>query len=160
MQSSKKLHRAYDRKEQLRNALHCGDAEVAKKELKKFVCIAQWMYFLNCLFMDRGNIKQNLETWIQWTKRSRIEIFKKLGEKIQDHLSSIINTIEQKMNNARIEATNNKIKLIIKRGYGYRNIENLTDLILVTCSNKYKTLPNRGNLSRVSGNWRSYKIVV
>lgn len=35
---------------------------VAKKELKKFVCIAQWMYFLNCLFMDRGNIKQNLQT--------------------------------------------------------------------------------------------------
>lgn len=35
---------------------------ISKKELKKFVCIAQWMYFLNCLFMDRGNIKQNLET--------------------------------------------------------------------------------------------------
>ena len=35
---------------------------ISKKELKKFVCIAQWMYFLNCQFMDRGNIKQNLET--------------------------------------------------------------------------------------------------
>ncbi|MBR1874643.1 MAG: 1-acyl-sn-glycerol-3-phosphate acyltransferase [Eubacterium sp.] len=35
-------------------------AFIAKKELKKFVCIAQWMYFLNCQFMDRGNVKQNL----------------------------------------------------------------------------------------------------
>ncbi|MBO6108677.1 MAG: 1-acyl-sn-glycerol-3-phosphate acyltransferase [Eubacterium sp.] len=35
---------------------------VAKIELKKFVCIAQWMFFLNCQFMDRGNIKQNLDT--------------------------------------------------------------------------------------------------
>ena len=35
---------------------------VSKIELKKFVCIAQWMYFLNCQFMDRGNIKQNLDT--------------------------------------------------------------------------------------------------
>ncbi len=35
---------------------------IAKKELRKFVCIAQWMYFLNCLFLDRGDIKQNLQT--------------------------------------------------------------------------------------------------
>ncbi|MBO4396364.1 MAG: 1-acyl-sn-glycerol-3-phosphate acyltransferase [Eubacterium sp.] len=35
---------------------------VSKIELKKFVCIAQWMYFLNCQWMDRGNIKQNLNT--------------------------------------------------------------------------------------------------
>lgn len=35
-------------------------AFIAKIELKKFVCIAQWMYFLNCQFMDRGDIKQNL----------------------------------------------------------------------------------------------------
>ena len=35
---------------------------IAKIEMKKFVCIAQWMYFLNCLFMDRGDIKQNLQT--------------------------------------------------------------------------------------------------
>ena len=45
---------------------------IAKKELKKFVCIAQWMYFLNCLFMDRGNIKQNLETILK-----AIELVKK-----------------------------------------------------------------------------------
>ena len=31
------------------------------KEIKKMPCVAQWMYFLNCLFMDRGNVKQNLE---------------------------------------------------------------------------------------------------
>ena len=24
-------------------------------------CVAQWMYFLNCLFMDRGDVKQNLQ---------------------------------------------------------------------------------------------------
>lgn len=35
-------------------------AFISKKEIKKMPCIAQWMYFLNCLFMDRGNVKQNL----------------------------------------------------------------------------------------------------
>ncbi len=35
-------------------------AFVSKMEIKKMPCVAQWMYFLNCLFMDRGDMKQNL----------------------------------------------------------------------------------------------------
>lgn len=35
-------------------------AFISKMEIKKMPCIAQWMYFLNCLFMDRGDVKQNL----------------------------------------------------------------------------------------------------
>lgn len=35
-------------------------AFISKAEIKKMPCVAQWMYFLNCLFMDRGNVKQNL----------------------------------------------------------------------------------------------------
>ncbi|MCI9418909.1 MAG: 1-acyl-sn-glycerol-3-phosphate acyltransferase [Eubacterium sp.] len=35
-------------------------AFVSKIELKRVPMIAQWMYFLNCLFMDRGDMKQNM----------------------------------------------------------------------------------------------------
>ncbi len=35
-------------------------AFISKIEIKKMPCVAQWMYFLNCLFMDRHNVKQNL----------------------------------------------------------------------------------------------------
>lgn len=35
-------------------------AYVAKKEISKFPVIAQWMFFVNCLFMDRDDIKQSL----------------------------------------------------------------------------------------------------
>ncbi len=35
---------------------------------------------------------------------------------------------------ARIEALNNKIKLIIRRAYGFRNIENLISMIRLACS--------------------------
>ena len=34
---------------------------VAKIEIKNMPCVAQWMYFLNCLFLDREDIKQNLK---------------------------------------------------------------------------------------------------
>lgn len=35
-------------------------AFISKIEIKRMPCVGQWMYFLNCQFMDRGNVKQNL----------------------------------------------------------------------------------------------------
>ena len=37
-------------------------AFVAKKSIKKLPCVSQWMFFLNCLFLDRNDIKQGLQT--------------------------------------------------------------------------------------------------
>ena len=34
---------------------------VSKESIKKFPCIAQWMYFLSCIFLDRDDIKSGLE---------------------------------------------------------------------------------------------------
>ncbi len=34
---------------------------VSKDLLKKFPCIAQWMYFLNCMFLDRDDLKSGLQ---------------------------------------------------------------------------------------------------
>lgn len=42
-------------------SVHVQVAFISKIEIKKFPIIAQWMYFLNCLFMDRGDMKQNME---------------------------------------------------------------------------------------------------
>lgn len=34
---------------------------VAKKSIKKIPCIAQWMYFLSCMFLDREDIKSGMD---------------------------------------------------------------------------------------------------
>lgn len=39
---------------------HVQVAFISKIEIKKVPVIAQWMYFLNCLFIDRGDMKQNM----------------------------------------------------------------------------------------------------
>ena len=44
--------------------------------------------------------------------------------------------------NARIEATNNKIKLIIRKAYGFRNIQNMMDMVYLVCSKIQVPLPN------------------
>ncbi|WP_376716037.1 transposase [Enterococcus dongliensis] len=47
------------------------------------------------------------------------------------------------LSNARIEATNNKIKLLIRTAYGFKNLDNLFALIMLSCSNIKPTLPDR-----------------
>ena len=46
----------------------------------------------------------------------------------------ILNTIRLGVSNARIEATNNKIKLLIRTAYGFRNMNNMLSLIMLSCS--------------------------
>lgn len=40
----------------------------AKKEMEKIPCLSHWMRFINCLFLDRKNIKAGLATMNEGTK--------------------------------------------------------------------------------------------
>lgn len=91
------LYRAYRLKESLRTLLKSSDVEQAETDLKH---------------------------WLWWASHSRIPAFHDLYEKIKRHRGHILNTIRLGLSNARIEATNNKIKLIIRKAYGFRNIQN------------------------------------
>ena len=95
-----RLYRAYMLKEQLRLLLKLTNVDHAESELK---C---------CLWK---------------ASHSRIPAFKELYQKIKHHKTHILNTIRYGMSNARIEATNNNIKLIIRKAYGFRNIQNILD---------------------------------
>jgi len=50
--------------------------------------------------------------------------------------------------NARVESINNKIKLFIRKAYGFRNIQNMLDIIMFGCSNIFIPLPNRGDIGQ------------
>lgn len=114
--SNKRLYRGYLLKEQLRLILHMDDTDEAKEELDKFFWRAT---------------------------HSRINEFKELGHKIRRHEEHILNTIRLKMSNARIESINNKIKRIIRRAFGFRNVDSMIDMIMLVCSNIKVPLPNR-----------------
>ncbi|MDD7087922.1 MAG: transposase, partial [Lachnospiraceae bacterium] len=110
------LYRAYRLKESLRLLLKSTDVERAEADLKH---------------------------WLFWASHSRIPDFKDLYHKIKRHKEHILNTIRYGLSNARIEATNNKIKLIIRKAYGFRNIKNVIDMVYLVCSDIQVPLPNR-----------------
>lgn len=113
---SPRLYRAYRIKEQLRLILKMSSVEEAEAELKR---------------------------WFWWTSHCRIPEMRELGAKVKRHKDHILRTIQLGLSNARIEATNNKIKLIIRKAYGFRNIQNLLDMVYLVCSNLPISLPGR-----------------
>lgn len=115
-ENNNRLYRAYRMKETLRLLLKIKDVDEAATELKR---------------------------WLWWASHSRIKTFKELYQKIKRHKEHILNTIRLGMSNARIEATNNKIKLIIRKAYGFRNIQNMLDMVYLVCSDLRVPLPNR-----------------
>ena len=114
--SDKRLYRAYLLKEELRLIFKIRDADEAEKALNK---------------------------WLRHASHSRIEAFKELYQKIKRHKEHILNAIRFGLSNARIEAINNKIKLIIRKAYGFRNIQNMLDMVYLVCSDLRIQLPNR-----------------
>lgn len=111
-----RLYRAYRIKEKLRLLLKIKDYDKAVSELK---------------------------AWLWWASHSRIPAIVELNKKIRRHKDHILNTIRLAMSNARIEATNNKIKLIVRKAYGFRNTQNLLDMVYLVCSDLDIPLPNR-----------------
>ena len=89
--------------------------------------------------------KEQLDHFIKWAQHCRIPEFVELQRKIRRHYDAILATLEHKLSNARIEAVNNKIKLTIRMAYGFRNIDNMIDMIMLRCSDIEVNLPWEGH---------------
>jgi transposase len=86
---------------------------------------------------------QELDKWLAWAQRCRIKEFVELSKKIRRHKTAILATIKNGLTNARIEAINNKIKVTIRMGYGFRNIDNLIALVRLKCGGVDVVPPGR-----------------
>lgn len=84
-----------------------------------------------------------LDRWLTRAQRCRIPAFVELGRKIRRHKESILNTVRHGLSNARVEAINNKIKLLVRIAYGFRDVNAMISLILLFCSSIKIPWPGR-----------------
>ncbi|MGN0843991.1 MAG: transposase [Kiritimatiellia bacterium] len=84
-----------------------------------------------------------LDKWIKSAQHCRIAAFVELQPKIRRHREHILNTIRIGLSNARIEATNNKSKLLLKIAYGFRYIDTMISLAMLFCSSIEIPWPGR-----------------
>ena len=74
--------------------------------------------------------------------RSRLEPFVRLGRTIRKHREGILAARRLGLSNARAEALNNKVKLIVRRAYGFHSAHAALALILLACGPVTLTLPH------------------
>lgn len=86
---------------------------------------------------SRDEAEEAFEEFSLLAKISKLEPFMKLGESLLDHWD------EQGLSNARIKANNNKIKLMIRKAFGFRIMDHLLSIVMLVCSNLSIPLPNR-----------------
>lgn len=91
----------------------------------------------------QDKIEEALKKWIAWAQRCRIPAFIELRAKIERHFTAIVASATHGLSNARIEATNNKIKLVIRRAYGFRNMDSMIAMVMLSCSSVHPSLPGR-----------------
>lgn len=110
------LYQAFQLKESLRLILHMQDFELASIKLIE---------------------------WITEAAGCGLHPISKLSDKISRHQIGIINAIKFHANSAKSEAVNSNIKVLIKVARGFRNIDNMIDLIYLKCSDIEIPLNNR-----------------
>jgi len=76
------------------------------------------------------------------TSRSRLKPFVRLARTIRKHREGILAAIRLKINNARHEALNNKVRLVTRRAYGFHSPRAALALIHLTCGPVNLTLPH------------------
>jgi transposase len=74
--------------------------------------------------------------------RSRLKPFIRLGRTIRKHREGILAARRLKLSNARAEAMNNKVKLIVRRAYGFHSARAALALVHLTCGPVTLTLPH------------------
>ena len=84
-----------------------------------------------------------VEKWRRRAWSCRIPQFVELQRKIKRHKDAILATIRHGISNARMEATNNTVKLAVRMAYGFRNIDNLISTIFLRCGDIQIALPGR-----------------
>jgi transposase len=74
--------------------------------------------------------------------RSRLRPFVRLARTIRKHREGILAAIRLKINNARHEALNNRVRLVTRRAYGFHSPRAALALIHLTCGAVTLTLPH------------------
>ena len=100
--------------------------------------------FLNLLDLkNRKNAKKLLTNWIIDAQESNIKAFEKCANSMVNWSNGILNSFEIPYTNGFIEGCNNKIKVLKRNAYGYRNFKRFRNRILHIFQHKKETLENK-----------------
>ena len=97
--------------------------------------------------LSEHTVAELIDRLLARLSRSRLKPFIRLGRTIRKHQDGILAARRLKLSNARAEALNNKVKLIVRRAYGFHSARAALALIHLTCGPVQLTLPHEPNFA-------------
>ena len=82
-----------------------------------------------------------LDDWLHRAAYCKIAKVVAVEKKVRRRRDDILRAVSLNVSNARAESINNKIKVTVKMGYGFRNTDNLIALLMLRCSDAKPRLP-------------------
>lgn len=119
----------------------------AKKELKQLLELNKNLATAYILKEDLAHIwnyknktwcKKKIDSWVAMADSTGIRGIKAFVKMLKKHEYGILNHCNYQINNGKIEGTNNKIKTLKRRSYGFHDVEYFKLKILQTCQGKEK----------------------
>ena len=92
--------------------------------------------------LDAATTIELLDRWCSRAQRSRLEPFVKAAATVRKHRDGIAAAIERGLSNGLIEGLNNKVRLIIRRAYGFHSAEAALALVMLCCGPVNLLLPH------------------
>jgi transposase len=90
-----------------------------------------------------------LDASLKWARRCRLEPFVKLAKRITEQHSRVEAALRHNLSNARVEQVNTQIRLIIRRGFGYRTPAAVIALAMLSLGGLCPPLPGRSHNPRI-----------
>lgn len=74
-------------------------------------------------------------------QRSRLEPFVKAGRTVRRHRDGILAAIRLGLSNGRVEGLNRRVRLIVRRAFGFHSAKAALALVMLSCGPVTLTLP-------------------
>jgi transposase len=123
-------------------AIQAGGGKVARAWAMKEMVRA---IFAPGLTVDA--VGELLDRLLSRLSRCRLRPFIRLGRTIPKHRDGILAARRLKLSNARAEALNNRVKLIVRRAYGFHSAQAALALVHLSCGPITLTLPHEQALA-------------
>ena len=111
-----------------------------KRMYRAFLLYGELRYIYR---LPKEEAAERLDAWLAWASRSRLKPFVKLARTIRKHKQGVLAAIEIGISNGRLEALNNKVRLLSHRAYGFHSADTLIAMIYLCCTGIQIALPHR-----------------
>lgn len=105
-ETNRRVYRAYLLKESLRDALDCLEPQRAVGKLRE---------------------------WMAWASRSKLKPFVRAARTVRKHFVGVVTYLCSRLSNGFTEGTNNMIRMITRRAFGFHSAEALSAMIFLHC---------------------------